>query len=1555
MVHKSQLDSKGMKKNHLLLFIGTLLLVISAFQTFEESPFILKLRDKLRLYNASYPEEKIYIQLDKPFYKPGEDIWFNVFLLNSNSHKASIISDVVYVELIDPKGNVAATAELVVNDGTANGDFLLQEKAPGGLYQIRSYTLWMKNFGKESFFTKQIPVQRINTPRLFLKLDFEKEAYGPGDLVTAKLNVSNLRNEKLGNTGLDYSVSLSGNKILTTSTLTEQDGVAMIKFQLPDTLKTPDGLLNVIVKSNGVSESISRSIPIVLNKINLSLFPEGGQYVENVKSRIAFKSLNEFGKGADIVGVVVDKNNNQIIRFESLHMGMGSFEFTPIPGEKYSVLIEKPIGNKSLIPLPDPKKHDFVLNLKSKTQSSIEWLIDAPTGGEAFLIGNAHGEIVFSEKLSLSQGSNQFTTSTDKLPIGITVFTLFDSSGNARCERLVFLNKKKGLRISITSDKEKYLPREPVDLKIKTTDYSGNPIKAKVSLSVVDDKIISFADDKQDNLLSAILLSSEIKGEIQEPSFYFDTNEPKAEEALDHLLMTQGWRRSTWNEVLETKRIISYAPEKIKNIGGTLHNEKGIGYSSEVTLLELSGRKRIVRLKTTVDGHFIFKNIDPKVPVLLLTKKPGQIVIQKNPVLSVSLNDKEGTVILSDIAIEGEQSTPPIEAAKQVADMNEESGLDLSLGSDVTQLSEIIVTGMGVEEARGLAGSVVRITENASEGLFAIPAIEGGLQGRVAGILVQPQTGNPGAQTNVIIRGSSSFGSGRGEPLYIIDGHPVGTSLSQNFSNGSMIGPEDIQSIEVINTPEMTALYGSSAANGVILITTKSRLGYVHFSSKKKPAKYSSVYITPRKFSQNREFYIAPPAKNNNEMRKDFRTTVYWNHTVLTDDNGNAKLSFYNNDAVSAFRITAEGFSGSGLIGRNEHVYYTQLPLSLDAKLPEFLGFEDILELPVTLKNETSEARAGNLSIKLPDELELLESPDRTVTIPPRSTETILFTIKPKGVAGDFPISIKLESVNYSDAINHKISVRPVGFPVRVSYSAKEVDKVHLLSIKDAETNSIKAELTAFPDILNDLFTGAESILQEPHGCFEQVSSSTFPNILALQFLNQSGLVNAKIEKQALGYIKDGYKRLVAYEIKGGGFEWFGHPPAHEGLTAYGLVQFNEMKKVYAGVDSKMMERTIQWILSRRDGKGGFKQNAGKYGFSGASANVTNAYIVYALSEIGTKDILPEYNQALSEVLNSNDMYRMALMACAAFNLSRMQDYERLTTVLKERIKISGFSNLKAEHSIVRSYGNSLQIETVAQWAVALMKPSSSYNLPLINECIQHILKGRSYGQFGSTQGTAIALKALTEYAKIIRTAKQDGEITILIDNKMVERLNYKKDDRNKMVLREFAKSLNTNKEQELRVRFNGTGDPLPYSVDIQWHTKLPQSRSQCKVSLTTSLSAESVKVNETVRLTAILKNKTKEGLPMTVAIIGIPAGLSVQPWQLKELQEKRIFDFYEISNGNVVIYYRELAPEGQNIINFDLKAEIPGSYLGSASSAYLYYTNEFKEWVKGNSISIAQ
>jgi len=141
----------------------------------------------------------------------------------------------------------------------------------------------------------------------------------------------------------------------------------------------------------------------------------------------------------------------------------------------------------------------------------------------------------------------------------------------------------------------------------------------------------------------------------------------------------------------------------------------------------------------------------------------------------------------------------------------------------------------------------------------------------------------------------------------------------------------------------------------------------------------------------------------------------------------------------------------------------------------------------------------------------------------------------------------------------------------------------------------------------------------------------------------------------------------------------------------------------------------------------------------------------------------------------------------------------------------------------------------------------------------------------------------------------------------------------------------------------------------VSWSTYLPQSQPDCKVDLQTSLQKPTCKTGETLRLTSILKNKTATGLPMTIAIIGIPSGLSAQPWQLKELQEKKLMDFYEVNKNYIVFYYRDLAPSESHTINLDLKAEIPGTYEAPASSAYLYYTNEFKDWEVGSKVVIGR
>lgn len=1520
----------------------------SGFSKLGPTDFLDRLNEQLNSYNASYPEEKVYVKTDKPFYKPGEDIWFTAFVLNSNTHQATHVSEVVYVDLIDSKGNIASHLELLVQEGTAHGDYTIPSSTPGGLYQLRAYTQWMKNFGDENFFKKEIQIQRIITPRLLLKLEFEREAYGKGDTVNVTLKTEDLRGNGVVTSDIQYKVSLAGAPISASQTQSDYQGIAHISFALPDTLYTHDGLLQVSIRAAGTEESISRAIPIVLNKITLQFFPEGGQLVENVSSNVAFKALNEFGKGADVSGSIVDENNTIVARFESFHMGMGSFMITPKVGKKYYARIERPAGNNVQLELPPPTVSGYVLNLDQKERESVTWSIDAPETGLAYLTGHSHGELFFREKINLRQGMNSLKISTEKFPAGIAVFTLFNKHGIEQCERLVFLNNDNRLNIRIKPDKEYYQPREKVQVQLETTDYNGKPIPAKISLAVVDDQLISFADDKQDNILSAILLSSEVRGEIQEPSFYFEANEPKADKALDYLLMTQGWRRFSWKDVSSNNRFITYTPEKVKNLSGTVVNQQGKGISSQVTLLELGGKKRIVKLLTTPEGHFVFKNIDPTVTLLILAKKSGKIILKRGYPSSFSLNDKDRTIIIPENSSELMGDT----GSTQPADVSEtESGLNMTLDADAATLNEVVVVGYGSESRRNLAGSVTTIKPGTPiNNAYSTNAMEV-LSGRVAGLVVTPSSGTS-AQTSIVLRGQSSLVLGNFSPLYVIDGHPIETSLNQNFSNGGFIGADEIESIEVLSSPEASAIYGSKAANGVIAITTRSRIGLGYVRTRNRTARYTSVTLTPRKFSPTREFYVPPPASAKSEKREDLRTTVYWNHTVVTNQKGQATVSFYNNDAVSAFRVTAEGFSAAGLIGRHEKVYHTELPLSIDLKLPECIGLEDVLKLPVRINNATPSTRSAKLSFSTSSELLLQPSSEQTITVPPNTTQTCWVELTPKGNTGDFSFSIKLESGDYHDELEYVIRVQPIGFPVRVSFSSKSLNDSVQVSIVDAEKNSIKGELTAFPDLLNDLFTGAEAVLQQPHGCFEQVSSSTFPNILALQFLKQSGLINQPVEKLALSYIQEGYNRLMAYEIKGGGFEWFGAPPAHEGLTAYGLVQFNEMKKVFTKVDDDLLRRTTRWLLSRRNGNGGFLQNTGKYGFSAASEPVTNTYITYALSETGTKDILPEYHRAFNEAMTSKDMYRMALVALAAFNLEESEDYAKLITEFKTHISLTGFKNFKAEHSIVRSYGNSLRVETIALWAVALMKERNP-ELELINNCIQQIIACRSYGQFGSTQGTTLALKALTDYASLVRTTRDEGEIQLFIDDEMAGKLGYDKDVREKLLLNNFAKNLKQNGNQRLHVLFKGTTNPLPYSVNVQWYTKKPPSSDLCPLQLASSLSGSTVRLNETIRLTATLTNLKDTGLPMSVAVVGIPAGLSVQPWQLKALQEKGVFDFYEITGGNLAIYYRELGPKAKHVVNLDLKAEIPGTYIGAAGSAYVYYYNEHKHWTAGNSIVI--
>jgi TonB-dependent SusC/RagA subfamily outer membrane receptor len=1525
---------------NILLTAACLLLLSFRAGVFD---FIGDLKRQLQTYTQHHPDEKVYVQFDKTFYKPGEDIWFNAFVLDGQTHKPSAISDVLHVELNDPKGTAVRSLTLFVQDGTTKGDFHLDEDMAGGLYTVTAYTQWMRNGGEETFFKKKLTVQTVITPRMLLKADFEKKAYGKGDEVVATLTVKDLKNEPLRSATIVSTIRIDGTTLLTNQIETDESGKACVTFKLPDHLASTDGILQMVVSADGQEESITRSIPIVLNKITVAFFPEGGDLVSEADNNVAFKATNEFGKGADVSGVVLDEQEHVVAEFSSFHMGMGAFRFTPKAGVSYRARIDRPAGNLQPFPLPAVVGAGYALTLTSRSPKALEYTLQAPYNTEVFLVGQSHGVLYYAKKHTLRKGPNVVTVPTDAFPAGIAAFTLFNGDGLEEAERLVFLHPQKTLHVAIETDKKVYAPREKIQVSIRTTDEHGKAVAAKLSLAAVDDQILSFADDKQDNMLSWLLLSSELKGEIQEPSFYFDTREPRAIEAIDYLLLTHGWRRFTWKDVLRNDPAVAYLPEYQSAISGYILDKQQKHTTAEVTLMELGERRRIAKVRTNEHGAFTYRNVDSSTPVLLLTRKPNRLVVDER-------QDGNSGNPFSPL-VRGDASLVPYTTKrKSNAAQNSSTSIDLDMEEDVSLLSEVIVNAGYYQTSKTQTSSCVVIVNQPAE-IVAQPFVSPllALQGRLAGVEVIPQTGNPGGATTVQVRGMNSLRVAP-EPLYVIDGVPVQPGLSRNFQLES-ISTENIASISVLKDGDATAIYGSRGTNGVILIETKS--GYWWYNQHvERLGRYNSVVIQPRKFSTTREFYNAPPKPKNAQERQEDPTTVYWNNTIITNQDGEATATFYNSDATSAFRLTAEGITASGLIGRAEQTYATQLPFSLDTKIPLYLGFEDSLRLPILIKNNLSKPLTAHYTVTIPYGLKAITPVAADVTVAAGQTTTQYVTVVPQGVRGTFPIKISIEAGEQRDEITRYVTVHPVGFRMQLSVSGRDLKKDIQFDLRDVEKGSLTGKVTVYTDLLTDLFSGADGLLAEPHGCFEQVSSSTFPNILALQFMKESGQLRPDIEQKAMDYINSGYKKLMAYEIKGGGFEWFGHPPAHEALTAYGLIEFTEMKKVSVNVNEDMLERTRDWILSRRKGDGTFLQNHGKYGFASASAAVNNAYLVYALAETGTREIDREYATSLAEAWSSGDMYRLALMANTAYDLARMEDYKKLIDRYRHAIVGNDFDRMKVDHSVVCSYGNSLTIETTALWALALLKTLDK-DFGLIRRSIDYILSKRSYGRFGSTQATTLALKALTQYAPVVRSARQDGTVVVTTNDQTgIDSKSYTQSTRDRIVLQNFSSMLDDGPNR-VSVQFTHTTEALPYSVDIGWNTKTPVSNTACKVRLETKLLQKTLKVNETVRLVANVRNVHKEGVPMTVALIGIPAGLSLQPWQLKELQEKGVVDFYEIIGDKLAVYYRELEPLANRTINLDLKAEVGGNYTGTASCAYLYYTDEFKDWVRGNRVQI--
>ncbi len=616
-------------------------------------------------------------------------------------------------------------------------------------------------------------------------------------------------------------------------------------------------------------------------KFDIQFLPEGGHLLTGVENRLGIKALNELGHGIPVTGEIIDSKGNRAAEFQSSDLGMGSVRFTPELQEMYTALVNT--GEEKLLKVKLPEAIGQGVNISTlkinDRMLNVRLINNFPAGKfppntSYFLVAHTRGKILYKHEFDLKKPEISVDIRTDEFPTGIIHLSLFNMFSKPVSERLVFVNNHDELKINIEPAKVVTSAREKMSFRMKVMDKSNKPVKGNFSVSIANTENL----ETDDNIVSNLLLSSDLQGKIENPRYYFTGWNSEKENQLDDLMLTQGWRRFSWTNVLSDLKI----PPKYEN-------EKGIIISGritkeffniplrdiKVTLSILNEFNDVFTTRSGEKGRFRFESID----------YPDTVSVS---IEAVRASGRRNLVIYVDSKEDSKDKEMKYQTHQNLKRRGEK-GL-------YTEPEDPDQDDPFAEENN----RIYRLHEEPSHGNVIImdektqnyQSVGQILEGRVPGVMV---TGN-----KVNIRGISTI-YGNTDPLFLVDGIPVDAEYAMNMN------PYDIERIEILKGPE-TAIYGSRGGNGVIAIYTKRgkfmKKGVLDFEM--------LGYYTPK------EYYNPAFEYRTDDIFEDDRRTILWMPFVITDSEGEGTAILYTSDVKGNYTIRVEGISLEGIPGSAE-------------------------------------------------------------------------------------------------------------------------------------------------------------------------------------------------------------------------------------------------------------------------------------------------------------------------------------------------------------------------------------------------------------------------------------------------------------------------------------------------------------------------------------------------------------------------------------------------------------------------------------------------------------
>ncbi|WP_146153655.1 hypothetical protein [Adhaeribacter arboris] len=626
-------------------------------------------------------------------------------------------------------------------------------------------------------------------------------------------------------------------------------------------------------------------------------FPEGGNLVKGIASTVAFKVTDKSGRGLEAAGSIQDKQGKVLASFKTFQFGLGHFDFTPTEVDRYTATLKLVDGTIITQALPPVYEQGYVMHLEDTNPEQIKITVQTNVTGQTFedvfLLGHARQKISVALGNRLNNGTAAFTLNKKDLAQGISHFTLLNSRKQPLCERLYFQRPSQKLIITSTTDKNNYPTREKVSLQVATANSLKEAIPANLSVSVY--RLDSLPSLPPPSINSYLWLSSDLRGTIENPEYYFTSGEPEVTTAADNLMLTQGWRRFRWESIFTNKRdSLEFVPELNGHLVRGRITQRGTGQPAPGILTYLASPSRLVRVyhaistdkgtlqfetkdsygsreivvqtHTRQDSLYQFEIFSPfspnysasQVPLFTLSEKFTSDIVQRHVQMQVQNNFYKKPALSF--------RWPKMDSLAFYGEPDEKYRLD-----DYTRfkvMEEVLreyVPGVQVRIRKD--GFHFMVYDNVNKTIF---------------------------QEN---------------PLVLLDGVPV-----FNINKIMAMDPLKIQKLEVITS---RYFQGTLSYNGLVSFSTyKGDLEGYTLDPHTFVLEYEGL-------QRQREFY-APRYETAAEKQSrlpDLRNLLYWKPQVITDTTGNQKLDFFTSDKAGKYRVLIQGLSPNGLAGSTSFTF----------------------------------------------------------------------------------------------------------------------------------------------------------------------------------------------------------------------------------------------------------------------------------------------------------------------------------------------------------------------------------------------------------------------------------------------------------------------------------------------------------------------------------------------------------------------------------------------------------------------------------------------------------